>query len=234
MDTLLIVAIVVAVLVVIAIAVSAARKKSRERGFAQVQHEAQHDDVDHHRERAGEAPTEAAVAEERAQRAKVEAELDEERAARREQSLDESAEARRRVPPGGRCEATIASTVRGVLGDEARADASDLAERGVRAGATAAIASRVGCGRPCRRACRRRPRRRHSFSASKSGRPRVRAPAAERRPSWRDRRRRTAIVSGSGSQPSRVADVAAAASGAPAVRSLKWSRSCGAGSGPSR
>ena len=89
MSTLAIIAIVLAALIVLAIIVSAARKKSREREFAQVQNEAQHDDVDHHRERAGELRTEAAVAEERAKRAKVEAELDEERAVRREKELDE-------------------------------------------------------------------------------------------------------------------------------------------------
>jgi hypothetical protein len=54
-----------------------------------VQAEAQHDDVRHHRERADERRTEAAIAEEKAKRAKVEADLDEERARRREEELSD-------------------------------------------------------------------------------------------------------------------------------------------------
>ncbi|HSK50580.1 MAG TPA: hypothetical protein VK889_08825 [Solirubrobacterales bacterium] len=76
-----------AALIVIALIVSAARRKSRQRELGHVQAEAQHDDVRHHRERAGERRTEAAISEEKAKRAQVEAELDEERARRREQEL---------------------------------------------------------------------------------------------------------------------------------------------------
>jgi FtsZ-interacting cell division protein ZipA len=87
MSTLAVIAIVVAALIVLAIVVSAARKKGREREFAQVQTEAKHDDVQHHRERADERRTEAAIAEEKAKRARVEADLDEERARNRETEL---------------------------------------------------------------------------------------------------------------------------------------------------
>jgi hypothetical protein len=73
----------------VAIAVSAARKSGRRRQLGHVQAEAQHDDVRHHRERADERRTEAAIAEEKAKRAKVEAELDEERARSREQELSD-------------------------------------------------------------------------------------------------------------------------------------------------
>lgn len=69
--------------------VSASREASHRRELGQAQTEARHDDVRHHRERADESRTEAAIAEERAKRAKVEAELDEERANRREQELSE-------------------------------------------------------------------------------------------------------------------------------------------------
>ena len=89
MSTLAVIAIVVAALILIAIVVSAARKKSHQREFAQVQTEAQHQDVRHHRERADERRTEAAIAEEKAKRAQVEADLDEERARRRESELGE-------------------------------------------------------------------------------------------------------------------------------------------------
>ena len=68
--------------------VSAARKSSRRGSSAPAQIEAQHDDVRHHRERADERRTEAAIAEEQAKRAKVEAELDEERARSRERGAE--------------------------------------------------------------------------------------------------------------------------------------------------
>ncbi len=87
MSTLAVIAIVVAVLIVLALVVSAARRKSHDRQLGQVQTEAQHDDVQHHRERADERRTEAAIAEEKAKRAKVEADLDEERARTREAEL---------------------------------------------------------------------------------------------------------------------------------------------------
>jgi FtsZ-interacting cell division protein ZipA len=87
MSTLAIIAIAVGVLIVLAIVISAARRTGQQREFKQVQTEAQHDDARHHRERAEESRTEAAIAEERAKRAQVEAELDEERATRREQEL---------------------------------------------------------------------------------------------------------------------------------------------------
>lgn len=87
MSTLAIIAIVIGVLVLLALVVSASRRKSHDREFAQVQSEAQHDDARHHRERAEESRTEAAIAEERAKRAQVEAELDEERANQRESEL---------------------------------------------------------------------------------------------------------------------------------------------------
>ncbi len=89
MSTLAVIAIVVAALIVLAVVISAARKKSRERELGQVQTEAQHDDVQHHRERADERRTEAAIAEEKAKRAKVEADLDEERARSRETELSD-------------------------------------------------------------------------------------------------------------------------------------------------
>ncbi len=88
MSTLAIIAIVIGALIVLAIVVSLARRAQDRRQFGQVQHQAQHDDASHHRERAEDSRTEAAIAEERAERAKVEAELDEERAARREQELE--------------------------------------------------------------------------------------------------------------------------------------------------
>jgi uncharacterized membrane protein YcjF (UPF0283 family) len=88
MSTLAIIAIVIGALIVLAIVVSLARRAEQRRKLGQVQHEAQHDDARHHRGRAEESRTEAAIAEERAERAKVEAELDEERADRREQELE--------------------------------------------------------------------------------------------------------------------------------------------------
>jgi hypothetical protein len=87
MSTLAIIAIVVGALILLAIVVSLARRKSHEREFSEVQTRAQRDDAHHHRERAEESRTEAAIAEERAKRAEVQAELDEERATRREQEL---------------------------------------------------------------------------------------------------------------------------------------------------
>jgi hypothetical protein len=87
MSTLAIIAIIIGALIVLAIVVSMARRAKQRRKFGQVQREAQHDDARHHRERAEESRTQAAIAEERAERSKVEAELDEERARRREQEL---------------------------------------------------------------------------------------------------------------------------------------------------
>jgi len=89
MSTLLIVVIVVVALIVIAMLVAASRKSARRRELGQAQAEARHDDVRHHRERADESRTEAAIAEERAKRSKVEAELNEERADARERELRE-------------------------------------------------------------------------------------------------------------------------------------------------
>jgi flagellar biosynthesis/type III secretory pathway M-ring protein FliF/YscJ len=89
MSTLAVIAIVVVALIVVALLISAARRSKRRRELGTAQAEAQHDDVRHHRERADESRTEAAIAEERAKRAKVEAELDEERADARERELSE-------------------------------------------------------------------------------------------------------------------------------------------------
>ena len=81
MSTLAVIAIIVAALIVLAILVCGRPQAPRSRReLGQVQTEAQHDDVRHHRERADERRTEAAIAEERAKRAQVEADLDEERA----------------------------------------------------------------------------------------------------------------------------------------------------------
>jgi FtsZ-interacting cell division protein ZipA len=87
MSTIAIIAIVIGALIVLGILVSTARSAGKRRRLGQVQQRAQHDDAHHHRERAEESRTEAAVAQERAERAKAEAELDEERATRREQEL---------------------------------------------------------------------------------------------------------------------------------------------------
>lgn len=87
MSTVAVIAIVVGALIVLAIVVSVARRARNRREFAQVQGEAQHQDARHHRERAEDSRTEAAIAEERAKRAKVEAELNEERADQREREL---------------------------------------------------------------------------------------------------------------------------------------------------
>jgi FtsZ-interacting cell division protein ZipA len=87
MSTLAIIAIVVGALVLLAILVSVSRRAARRRELGQAQAEAQHDDVRHHRGRAEESRTQAAIAEERAKRAEVEAELNEERATRREHEL---------------------------------------------------------------------------------------------------------------------------------------------------
>lgn len=89
MSTLLVVVIVIVALLAIAMLVSASRKAGRRKQLGQVQSQAQHDDVRHHRERADESRTEAAIAEEKAKRARVEAELDEERAGARERELSE-------------------------------------------------------------------------------------------------------------------------------------------------
>lgn len=89
MSTIVVIAIVVVALIVIAVLVSRARQASRRRELGQVQSEAQHDDVRHHREKADESRTEAAIAEERAKRSKVEAELNEERASNRERELSD-------------------------------------------------------------------------------------------------------------------------------------------------
>jgi hypothetical protein len=88
MSTLAVIAIVVGVLILLAIVVSAGRRTKQRQELGHAQSEAVHDDVQHHRERAQESRTEAAIAEERAKRAQVEAELDEERASKREQELD--------------------------------------------------------------------------------------------------------------------------------------------------
>lgn len=87
MSTVAVIAIVIGALIVLAIVVSLARRARGRREFADVQGEAQHDDARHHRERAEESRTEAAISSERAERAKVEAELDEERASQREREL---------------------------------------------------------------------------------------------------------------------------------------------------
>jgi uncharacterized membrane protein YcjF (UPF0283 family) len=87
MSTIAIIAIVIGALIVLAIVVSMVRRAGQRRKLGQVQQKAQHDDARHHRDRAEESRTEAAIAEERAERAKVEADLDEERASRREQEL---------------------------------------------------------------------------------------------------------------------------------------------------
>ena len=87
MSTLAIIAIVVGALIVLAIVLSAARRARDRRQLGQLQTEAVGDDASHHRERAAERRTEAAIAEERAKRAQVEAELDEERAGKREREL---------------------------------------------------------------------------------------------------------------------------------------------------
>jgi FtsZ-interacting cell division protein ZipA len=87
MSTVAVIAIVIGALIVLALLVAAARRSRDRREFAQVQGEAQHQDVRHHRERAEDSRTEAAIAEERAERARVEAELNEERADQREQEL---------------------------------------------------------------------------------------------------------------------------------------------------
>ena len=89
MSTLAVIVIIVVALIVIALLISASRKSRQRRELGQVQASAQHDDVQHHRERADESRTEAAIAEERAKRSKVEAELDEERASARERELRE-------------------------------------------------------------------------------------------------------------------------------------------------
>jgi FtsZ-interacting cell division protein ZipA len=88
MSTVAIVAIIVGVLIVLALVVSMARRTQHRREFGQVQTKARQDDAHHHRERAEQSRTEAAIAEERAKRAQVEAELDEERASRREHELE--------------------------------------------------------------------------------------------------------------------------------------------------
>jgi hypothetical protein len=90
MSTLAVIAIVIAALVLFALVVSAARRARNRRQLAEVQGEAQHQDVRHHRAKAEDSRTEAAIAEERAERAKVEAELDEERASQRERELGRS------------------------------------------------------------------------------------------------------------------------------------------------
>jgi FtsZ-interacting cell division protein ZipA len=87
MSTLAIVAIVIGALIVIAIVVSAARRARDRRELGHMQTEAGHDDARHHRERAEDRRTQAAIAEERAKRAQVEAELDEQRAEQREREL---------------------------------------------------------------------------------------------------------------------------------------------------
>jgi FtsZ-interacting cell division protein ZipA len=85
MSTIAVIAIVVGALIVLAVLVRA----SQQRKLGRVQAEAKQDDVQHHRERADESRTEAAIAEERAKRARVEAQLDEERARGREEELSD-------------------------------------------------------------------------------------------------------------------------------------------------
>ncbi len=87
MSTIAIVAIVIAVVIVLALLFGMVSRARGRRQLGDVQTEAQHDDARHHRERAEESRTEAAIAEERARRAGVEAELDEERASQREREL---------------------------------------------------------------------------------------------------------------------------------------------------
>lgn len=87
MSIVAVIAIVIVALIVLALVVSAARRAGNRREFAEVQGEAQHQDVRHHRAKAEDSRTEAAIAEERAERAKVEAELNEERAGQREREL---------------------------------------------------------------------------------------------------------------------------------------------------
>jgi flagellar biosynthesis/type III secretory pathway M-ring protein FliF/YscJ len=87
MSTLAVVAIVIGALIVLAILVGMARRARTRRELAHAQVEAKHDDARHHRERAEDKRTEAAIAEERAKRVQVEAELDEERAGQREREL---------------------------------------------------------------------------------------------------------------------------------------------------
>lgn len=87
MSTIAVIAIIIGALILLALLYTAVRNKSRQRAFGKEQLRAQRDDVDHHRERAGERRVEAAVASERAKRAETEAELDEERAARRQAEI---------------------------------------------------------------------------------------------------------------------------------------------------
>ncbi|HEY1285336.1 MAG TPA: hypothetical protein VGF04_04555 [Solirubrobacterales bacterium] len=87
MSTLAIVLIVIGALIVLAILFGMVSRGRSRRQFGQTQTEAQRDDVRHHRERAEQSRTEAAIAQERAEKAKLEAELDEERASRREHEL---------------------------------------------------------------------------------------------------------------------------------------------------
>jgi FtsZ-interacting cell division protein ZipA len=89
MSTGVVIAIVVAALILIALLVIAGRRSAQRKRLGRVQTQAKHDDVSHHRERADQSRTEAAIADEKAKRAKVEAELDEERARSRESELSD-------------------------------------------------------------------------------------------------------------------------------------------------
>ena len=87
MSTIAVIAIIVGGLILLGLLFAAARNRARRKELGREQSRAQRDDVEHHRERAGERRVEAAVASERAKRAETEAELDEERAARRQEEL---------------------------------------------------------------------------------------------------------------------------------------------------
>src|ERR1700709_2941821 len=89
MSTVRIVIIVVVVLIVVALLVSAASKRKRTEQLARTQVQAKQHDVDHHREQAHDARTEAQLAEERATRAGAAAELNEHKAAARAKELGE-------------------------------------------------------------------------------------------------------------------------------------------------
>ena len=92
MSTVAVIAIVVGALVVLAVLFAVIRGSSQRRQLGEVQTQAQHDDVQHHRGRAEERRHEAELAEERAKRARAEAELDDRRAEGRERELGEESE----------------------------------------------------------------------------------------------------------------------------------------------
>jgi FtsZ-interacting cell division protein ZipA len=88
MSTVAIIVIAIAVLALIAIVVAMSRRARAKREIGHAQVEAQHDDVDHHRERAEQRRNEAALSEEIARRASAEAELNERQASERAQELE--------------------------------------------------------------------------------------------------------------------------------------------------